>query len=404
MDKKGVGGKLAALGLLAVFVIYIGLQVAINLRDRIETQDAAVVTVEDKLQGEGVFFREQTVLDPISGKNAEYLVANGEKVSREQQVAMFFDDAESIAAYRAYKNAVKEEESLKYAYTHLAGGSDSGKIDSLMFLSMVDLTEELSTGLISAAEQDYADLAQLLVRRDGSKMTEEEYNAASAKLRAEQQSLLQSIKGRSSVVGAPVPGYFVRGCDGFENRLSPATMADITPSLVHEALEAEGAADDGVGSVITGFAWYFAAVFDADEAVALRGQKSAYIRFPQIGNDTLRVSVVGVQHEQDGEAVVLFKSTKMDPVFLQSRQQTVELVRETFSGIKVPREALRQVDGKWGVYCLVGAISRFKPIEWTYQTDSYYLATPAISAAKGLYLYDKIIVRGKDLETGKVVN
>lgn len=390
--------------MLAVFVIYIGLQVAINLRDRIETQNAAVVTVEDKLQGEGVFFREQTLLERVSGKNAEYLVANGEKVARAQQVAMFFDDAESIAAYRAYKSSVKEEESLKYAYTHLAGGSDSGKIDSLMFLSMVDLTEELSTGLVSAAEQNYADLGQLLVRRDGSKMTEEEYNAASSKLRAEQQSLLQSIKGRSSSVGAPVPGYFVRGCDGFETRLSSANMADITPALVHEALEAEGTADDGVGSVITGFAWYFAAVFDAEEAATLRGQKSADIRFPQIGSDVLRVSVVGVQHEQDGESVVLFKSTQMDPAFLQSRQQTIELIRDTYSGIKVPREALRQVDGGWGVYCLVGAISRFKPIEWTYQTDSYYLATPAKSAAKGLYLYDKIIVKGKDLGTGKVVN
>lgn len=400
-----MGSKLAALGLLLVFVVYIGYQVILNLSDRIETLDAVVVTVEDKLQGEGVFFRAQTMLDAASGKNAEYLVENGEKVAKGQAVAMFFDDVESISTYRAYKNAVNEGESLKYAYTHLAGGSDSGKIDSLMFLSMLDLTAELESGLVNAAEQDYADIAQLVIRRDGSKMSEEEYKAAEAALRSEQQSLLKSIKGRASAVSAPVPGYFVRSCDGFESKLSPDTSKEITPKLVHEVLEAEGsAAEDGVGSIITGFSWYFAAVMDAEQAATLRGQEYATIRFPQIGTDTLRVSVLGVQNEQNGEAVVLFKSNQMDPVFLQSRQQTIELVRETYSGIKVPREALRQVDGEWGVYCLVGAISRFKPIEWTYQTESYYLVKPAASASKGLYMYDKIIVKGKDLAVGKVVN
>ena len=81
----------------------------------------------------------------------------------------------------------------------------------------------------------------------------------------------------------------------------------------------------------------------------------------------------------------------------------MDIVLDSYTGIRVPREALRQVDGQWGVYCLVGGLSRFKPVEWVYQTDSYYLVEPAKSSSQGLTLHDRIIIKGRDLEKDKVV-
>ena len=93
----------------------------------------------------------------------------------------------------------------------------------------------------------------------------------------------------------------------------------------------------------------------------------------------------------------------MSESYLTTRQADIEIIYNSYEGIMVPKEALRQVDGEWGVYCLVGGITRFKPVEWVYQTDSYYLVEPAASSSNGLVMYDQIITSGKDLEKDKVV-
>jgi hypothetical protein len=79
------------------------------------------------------------------------------------------------------------------------------------------------------------------------------------------------------------------------------------------------------------------------------------------------------------------------------------VVADTHEGLRVPKEALRLLDGKWGVYTLSGAVARFKPIEWICETENAYIVEPAESQSKGLYYYDKIIVTGKEISEGKVV-
>ena len=83
--------------------------------------------------------------------------------------------------------------------------------------------------------------------------------------------------------------------------------------------------------------------------------------------------------------------------------ETADVVKRSYTGIMVPGEALHQNEGEWGVYCLSGAFMKFKPVEWVYQGDGYYIVKPAASQSKGLYLYDKMIIKGKNLEANKVM-
>ena len=52
---------------------------------------------------------------------------------------------------------------------------------------------------------------------------------------------------------------------------------------------------------------------------------------------------------------------------------------------------------------LDSGVASFKPVTWTYSTDSYFLAPCAKSAKEGLYRYDRVIVQGKDLADNKVI-
>ena len=89
--------------------------------------------------------------------------------------------------------------------------------------------------------------------------------------------------------------------------------------------------------------------------------------------------------------------------YLTSRVQDVDIVVGEYTGLKVPAQALRQSGGQWGVFVLSGSVAQFKPVTWIYQTESYYLVPCAKSAKEGLYRYDRIITRGRDLADNKLV-
>jgi hypothetical protein len=150
------------------------------------------------------------------------------------------------------------------------------------------------------------------------------------------------------------------------------------------------------------FVWYYAAVVDHDTAEALRNRVTVSARFPKISDTLLEMAVVSIRTEGE-RALVVLKCTDMDAKYLSARRESIQLVLNTYTGIPVPREALRQLEGKWGVYCMDGSVAKFKPVTWIYQTEEYYLVPSAARPADGLYRYDKMILGAKNLFDGQVV-
>ncbi len=404
MGKKSWGSRILVLVLSLVCVVYIGYQAMDGVKSRIHTVEAAVVTVEDKVSCEGVFIREEQPIFGDSSKTVEYLVKNGEKVANGERVAMFFNDGASLTAYHEMRAVEHEIESLRYAYTHLSGGADGVKLDSLITISMLNITEMLEQGSVAALSGDYADLLQLVLRRDGDRITSEDYKAQLAGLESRKKSWQSQVGTGASSAAAPAAGYFVRAYDGLGKMLSPSALSALSIADIRQALSAQADSEkDVVGGLVQGFEWYFAAAVGQEQAAVLRERSAVLVRFPSVGSKPLRVSVYDVRTGSDGQALVIFRSGTMEEGYLTARAEEVDIIYNTYPGIKVPKEALRQEDGQWGVYCLVGGIARFKPVEWVYQTDSYYLVKPAESASKGLVMYDQIITGGKDLEKDKVV-
>ena len=84
-------------------------------------------------------------------------------------------------------------------------------------------------------------------------------------------------------------------------------------------------------------------------------------------------------------------------------EQAWEIAKQRYAAVGVDvEEALRQLDGTWGAYCLEGAQVVFKEVKWIFQTDSYYVAQDTGEAGT-LTLYDKMVVEAKDIENTKVV-
>ena len=150
--------------------------------------------------------------------------------------------------------------------------------------------------------------------------------------------------------------------------------------------------------------WYFAAVIDDETSQRMKVGNSMALKFQDKTLPDVTARVERISEPEDGNVLVVFQCNTHISDFTKARRATVSAVIRTYSGLKVPREALRVDDsGRNGVYCLVESQVKFKPIEILFEKDSYYISEYDSSDTKSLLLYDDIIVSAKNLEHRKVI-
>ena len=84
------------------------------------------------------------------------------------------------------------------------------------------------------------------------------------------------------------------------------------------------------------------------------------------------------------------------------RKGTMTVIKQEYSGLRVPKKALRVVDSQKGVYVVNGMQIKFIPVEITYTADTFILCKKSDENG-ALKLYDQVVVKGKNLYDGKII-
>ncbi len=398
--KKTALSTLCTIAFLLVVVVYILYQVSANLTQQIRTVDALEVTVEEKLSARGFFIRRQIPVEG-GGGTAEYLVEDGDKVSKNQRIAVLFQGEE---AHRSYDRAHALEsrlEAVEYAYSMITSGVDSAKMDRLIFDGILSLNKDLAKGEGYRVAGDYSALQQLVVSRGAGQEDKEAFEGQIKQLKADISAERKQYSGGSSNIRAKDSGYFVSGLDGYETLLTVDSLEELTPDMLSDLQPQPG---EGVGSLTCGFEWYYAVVLTKEQADKLQQRDSLEVYFPELTPQLQQLEVWRLQTYEDGRAILILRSERMDKLWLTAREQDIDIVAGRYTGLKVPAQALRQQEGKWGVFVLDGSVASFKEVSWVYSTESYFLVPCADSAKSGLTRYDRVITQGKDLADNKVIS
>ena len=93
------------------------------------------------------------------------------------------------------------------------------------------------------------------------------------------------------------------------------------------------------------------------------------------------------------------------------RQQPVEIIIATYTGLKIPKEAVYVqetttddgVTRQDGVFILSGSFQKFKVIKKLYETEDFYVVEQSATNSDMLVEQDQIIVSGKNLQNNMVV-
>ena len=397
MKEKTLGTKLLLAAVTLGVLAYFSIQAVRYFGDPLTTTIAYQYQVEMSTVLSGYVVRDEAILTDDTSGLLQLQRAEGERISDGGVVALVYADQATLDRQKEIQSLHTQIEQLQYAEEAALGAEVSLRLDAQILQTIRDYRGALAADRLDTAEDCGAELRSLVMKRDYTYSDTEDLSAQMAEL----QSQLSSLRAQagSSVLQITAP------------------QAALEPD--------ESLRSNRVGKLVLGDTWYYVTALEESEAQTLQESGRLKLRFAKgVGRD-LSVKLTHISEAEGGRVVAVFQGDTYLSELTLLRQQSAEVIRQTTTGIRVPKEALRvrertvtdedgneSVVSETGVYCMVGMKARFKPVDVLYSGDDFALVRSTLDTAEEvsktqeqirLRAGDEVIITAYDLYDGKVI-
>ncbi|MGI5894438.1 MAG: HlyD family efflux transporter periplasmic adaptor subunit [Candidatus Merdivicinus sp.] len=398
--------RIAAFLLSIFLIVYVGVQLAGFTDSGYTTQTVYEQTVTQSLSIQGVFVREEVPI-PIdsAGKVVSPLYSVGTKVAINTQLGSIYQDTSAVRAQYRAQNLTTTISALEKAQASISS-SDVVRPDTLNG-QIAEYTSQLIT---MRDEQDFSGIQDLK-----GKLTESmakraivvdgvtDYSAQISALQSNLTELQTLADSQTEEFTSTAAGYFVDHVDGYEETMTREYVDSMTASQLQEWLNGYTGyhGSQEAVKIVSNHRWMFAAVVNEEQMQTLSNIGKVTLRFPGMKEDVTAEIVSAEREESTGLYKIEMEGDLVSEALLSSRVQTAEIIIREYKGIKIPKDAIRFLDGQKGVYVQTGNKIYFQYIDQIYETTDYVLSK---SYYKGgtegddyVKLYDTVVVKGKGL-------
>ncbi len=384
----------------------------------IATIAAESVTGRELIPLDGYIMRNELVLSASSQGDVNYLYADGIKVRKGAPVASVYADG----GKNVRSQIIELDRKLELLQSSSLGAnitvSDTKIIDAQIASLYSVIHERIRVGDLEYTLRKKDELLVLLNKRRIIVQNVENYDDKITALNSQRGGLTSQLTNITETVKAPSPGYFYSGLDGYESvfsssKLDKMTLADFDAMIT----AAPNAGGYGIGKLVSDYNWYIACPVKTEQLRYFSAGTKYSVIFPYSSDTELTMTLNKIIEQTDEDhAVLVFGTGIMPENFNYLRKQTIEIIRDSYTGYRVPVESVRIVDGRQGVYTLNGNFVRFKLIEPLFESEGYFYvkeyehinedkraAAFENNGAGYLALNDLVITKGKGLYDGRVV-
>lgn len=387
---------LIALIFVAILSLIVS-QIYIGINHANSTEDALLYSARRSLSFTGVIVRDETIVyTPFSVGSGvlDYTVSDGSRLSNKTVIANVYDSYDQI--YYRYRI-----EQLKNDIALLESAQSRGTTDYAQpeFLT-AQIVESYKELLLNMAQGDLAqvydesdDMLRLMSIFNVSTNVEMDYSTKIEELKQELSVCNAALKDPIATVKSGETGYFTSSFDGYEaylttDNISSLTVDDIN-GIIENPTKITSEYDNAIGKVFSGYSWKMVGIIDTADRYFVN--EKLVFSFAS-SNAKHTVTVESITPTGNGnEAIIVLSCEELDSEIASSRIQEADLVFNEYTGLRVPREAIRFVNDVKGVYVIVGERTEFKKLDVIYEGDDYVLSAN-ISDDDFLNLYDRIIL------------
>lgn len=363
-------------------------------------------TIEETIDFKGFALRDEKIIDTSASGTVIPLAHDGKRVANGDDIAVVCQNDDQAAAYTKLESLKHELE--RYKNINDPDGTQELSADKLN-TKISDAYDDIMDAVTTGA---YDELPDALTAYADKCATKQILTEGSIDLSAKLTSLENEIAALTaqninySSVKAPKSGYYINTIDGYESALSYKDALSLTSQQIESALNAKPAAVSGnsLGKIVESYKWYIVGETESQNSSYFKNGAKITVNFPKEGVNHVTMLVEKADTQGDKMTVVLSCSL-MDETFANMRTEDMQIVTKSHMGYRVPSNVIRfDEDNNTGIYVLRGKIITFIPVEIIYTEDDFAIISSSSSNGKSVRLYDEVIIKGKDLEDGKVIN
>ncbi len=382
--------KFVTLIVFIALVIYAGFSLYQTRDDSLRTVPATAMELRRSVITTGYAVRDEEVLISPEG-GASVSIADGERVGAGSTVAITYNTSSDLARADEIRELTIRIQALE-AVSEVRSETEAAR-ESVINLSRV------------IAERDYASLQTAVLDVEtfalkNGEISPENVGESLEGLKLRLESLRTAAGGRGFVT-ARRSGTFTTSVDGYERVATSDILGRLSPQDVDGLFSARAAVSTGAfGKLIYGIRWYYVTVMDSSWASLLIGKSTVNIDFSKTYNGTVTMNVESVGQESDGKCAVVFSAARKLSETAGVREMTGEVIFESASGIRVPREAVHlDEDGDTIVYLLAGMQAQAVKVNILGEEGDYYM----VEDTGAIRIGNEIITRADELRDGAIV-
>ena len=386
----------------AVFIFH---QIYSSLYKPITTQSASFYTATDGLNITGTVIRQEHIITGNTSDTLHFSVSNGSRVAKGGTVAQVYDSTASSATVLRIEEIKQKIDDINEIQSYNdVQAADIDLASSKINAALGTMISNTAAGDYSLAAADSASLLSAVNRKRVITGEQTDFSAQLSALNTELSSLSATLPAPKGTIKAETSGYFVSLTDGYENVLTGSELQKITPEYL-SSVKPEATDKNTVGKIVSDYEWYIAARVPLNDSLKYKEGDSLIIKTSIKSSPNLPVTVKKINLSSKGDsAVIIFSCQQMNSELAGMRTGAMTVVNKEYSGLKVPRKSLRVVDGKTGVYTVLGITIRFVPVNVIYSTSDYVICEQKQTNEETvLRLYDEVVVKGKKLYDGKII-
>lgn len=377
-------------------------------------------TLNDSIQTDGLIIRQEQVLSGGQGI-VDVTRGEGEQVGINQTVALIYRDDQARQSQEQQEALRLEITQLQYALGQGEDVSSAAKLNDDILNAMVSLR-------VASTQQDFSDLEDQVLEVKG-KVLRREYTYSDElstdslatrlqELQTQYQTLINQSYSAITQVTATVSGTFSTLVDGYEGLINLESAMNLTPQALTDLMNQTPTGDStAVGKLISSNRWYFAAVVTQEEGERLEQAGKLTLRFAGDFTKEVSMTVEKVNQDDQGQAVVILSSDRYLEQTTLLRRETAELIFNSRTGLRVPKNALRMVTttsedeetgetvetDTLGVYVVTAGRAEFKPVAILTEGDDFYVVQSVRDDKKALRAGDEVIVEATGLYDGQLL-
>lgn len=358
-------------------------------------------SMENTSKHMGIIIRSEQKIDTNLSGTISAKVADGTLVPAGKLIASVVNenaDSEVQANLAKINKRIEELESAKKVSDNFT--DDVYKLDSKISEKVASLVYYTNIGDNKKITETKAEVSALYDKKNRVDSSGAATKTDLENLTAQKNELEAQLAEFEQNVYAPSPGVFVSHTDGYEDVLSVDNAKDLKYSdfkNIADKLrknEEKGGEEKNEIKLIDNYMWCVALAADKDRCADFEVGEEVFIR---INDDSKNIkgNIMSISDDKGSNHVIVVSTTAYDANSYMQRSVDVELIKNIYSGLKVPVSALTKKDGADGVYVVTDNTEKFKTVEIIYKDEKYAIVKENNADANALLLYDEVLTSPK---------